>query len=117
MFSRPSAVRGNASEILSLAGVSGARGPRGVDASDAADAALPAAVSIVMLTQNAGEILAPFVFWMLADAGGADEDVNGLGQRSEAVGKVVDFGGVREVCFDGMCVCAVLGSALVGESL
>ena len=40
--------------------------PQVVDAS-----ALPHAVSLVMITQYAGEILAPFVFWALADAGGA----------------------------------------------
>jgi hypothetical protein len=32
---------------------------------------LPHAVSIVMITQYAAEIAAPFVFWALADAGGA----------------------------------------------
>ena len=32
--------------------------------------ALPNAVTIVQITQYAGEVLAPFLFWLLADAGG-----------------------------------------------
>ena len=42
----PRVIRGNASEVLSIASAQGANGPRGVDASDAAEAALPAAAAL-----------------------------------------------------------------------
>lgn len=45
---RPAVVRGNASEVLSLARAKGAKGPRGVDASDDAEAALPAAKALAL---------------------------------------------------------------------
>nr|WP_318381028.1 hydroxyethylthiazole kinase [uncultured Enterobacter sp.] len=46
---RPAAIRGNASEILALAGMSA--GGRGVDSTDAASAALPAAQALARQTQ------------------------------------------------------------------
>jgi hydroxyethylthiazole kinase len=45
---RPTVVRGNASEIIALAGAGG--GGRGVDSADSVDAALPAAASIAATT-------------------------------------------------------------------
>lgn len=97
---RPTAIRGNASEILALAGVSA--GGRGVDATDSTDAAADAAAALATRTGAVVAVSGPVD--LLADG----ERILRLANGHELLTRVTGGG-----CALGAVMAALLGAARV----
>lgn len=99
---RPTAIRGNASEILALAGLSA--GGRGVDATDSTDAAADAAVSLAQRTGSVVAVSGPID--LITDG----ERVLRLSNGHELLTRVTGGG-----CALGAVMAAFLGAARATE--